>query len=109
MVIIGYSFSHPSIRDLVKDALTTGSITKLGLFSPNPEKILDTIFPEENYPAGKVILLPGHFGEDDGLFTIIKWLREYGITKNDKNEIKSISATWRNRRESQYIRESRTG
>lgn len=106
-LFIGYSFSHPVIRDIVKEAVTTGNIVKLGLFSPNPQKILDTIFPEGKYPQGKIVLLTGHFGEEDGLTAIAKWVSVYGIRYSGGSSVKGVSKKWRDRRESQYIREAR--
>lgn len=69
-LFIGYSFRHDAINGPIIDNLINGSITKLGVFTPDPEKNLANLYRDsraQEIPKDSIIKIRGKFGTKDGL------------------------------------------
>lgn len=106
-LFIGYSFSHSPISDTIRDAVKNRKINKFGILSPDPEKNLQNLFPNNDYPDNKIVLLQGHFGEQDGIDALGTWFSNIkeGIDFKSAHNMTLVSESWRKLVESQYIRE----
>ena len=86
-LFIGYSFRHEEMNNQIKYNLNNGRITKLGVFTPNPDNNLGNLFENENIPDN-VIRIKGEFGTRKGMDEFIEkwWMRPRATSSYSSKE-----------------------
>jgi len=77
-LFIGYSFGHQVINEQIRSNLKTGRLLKIGIFAPDPRKLIKNLFRGDEIPKNKIVEIPGKFGTVDGLGQLTaRWFEEY--------------------------------
>ena len=77
-LFIGYSFGHQVINEQIRSNLETGTLNKIGIFAPDPMKLVKNLFRGHDIPRGKIVEIPGKFGTEEGLGQLnTRWFGEY--------------------------------
>lgn len=104
-LFIGYSFRHQVINEQIRSSLETGKLKNIGIFAPDPDKLIQNLFQGRSYPEKKVVKIEGYFGTDEGIWELNrKWFGTYFRQSYDyANQLLDNAKQWKNETKKQYI------
>lgn len=102
-LFIGYSFRHSVINEQVRSCLDSNKIRKLGIFAPNPDKLLENLFQGRDIPDDKIVRIKGFFGTEEGLEELNRNWFDKALERNWKPRyFYQQSLEWREKTKTHY-------
>ena len=103
-LFIGYSFRHSVINEQVRSRLDSNKIQKLGIFAPNPDKLLENLFQGRDIPKDKIVRIKGYFGTEEGLEELNRnWFSKTLVRYWKQRQFYRKTLEWREETKTHYF------
>ena len=103
-LFIGYSFRHDMINDPILDHLRNGTLRKLCVLAPEPEKNLRNLF-RGHISEDNVVQIPAHFGTEEAIKRLNEWFPLFFHPRiyPDVDSVLKAASDWRSGQEQQHL------